>query len=187
MVTIACLLSLLSPCWSQSSEVGCEALRDKWEQIFRNLKDTLDQIDQIQNTPVERIIRRPLVVQGPQTKTVARQISEALQIKEDMINEKRKACRELLELEEQAFGPYRDCLNDLRGAGKKEVEKVAKRRRSLLDKSVVALAEVREVEGRDTVTPYSQAWRGQDFYPRGGWPGYGYGPQPQYRGGWWGY
>lgn len=173
----------VSPCFSQSSEASCDALRDKWEQTLKGLKDKMDELAEIQNTPVERIIRRPLVVQGPQTKTVARQISEAMQIKEDMLNERRKICRELVDLEEQVFGPYRDCLNDLRGGGKKEAEKIAKKRRTVLDKTVVALAEVREVEGRDSAMPYSQAWRGQDFSRRGGgWQGY----QQQYRG-WWGY
>ncbi len=75
--------------------------------------------------------------------------------------------------EAELFTRLQECLKSDRTAKDKDVKNLAKMRQALIDKAVVATAEVREVEGRETVLPYSDAMR--DDYSRSVnnyWQGY---------------
>ncbi len=174
------ILVLSGPCLSQDD---CNPSRTKWEQLFQDLRVKVQEFATIQQTPVERVIQRPLVerVEG---KTIARQVSEGLQAKEDLINTKRQECRNMINLENQAFNEFQTCLQNSRGSKDKDTKNLAKKRQGLLEKAVITLSEVREVEGKEGALPYSESMQ-QDPYNRSvnnnHWQSY----QQMYRR-WWG-
>jgi hypothetical protein len=144
------------------SQEDCASSKAKWEQLFQDLRGKLQEFATIQQTPVERIIQRPLVerVEG---KTIARQVSEGLQAKEDLLNTKRQECRNVMNLENQAFNEFQGCLQNSRGSKDKDAKGLAKKRQSLIEKAVLALSEVREVEGKDGVLPYSESMQHEPY------------------------
>lgn len=173
------VFTLGAPCWAQED---CASSRAKWEQVFQDLRGKLQDFAAIQQTPVERIIQRPLVerVEG---KTIARQVAEGLQAKEDLLSAKRQECRKVMNLENQAFSEFQGCLQNSRGNKDKDSKNFAKKRQSLIEKAILALSEVREVEGKDGSLPYSESMQ-QDPNNRSAnnyWQNY----QQMYRR-WWG-
>jgi PBP1b-binding outer membrane lipoprotein LpoB len=171
---------LSGPCLSQDD---CSSSRTKWEQVSQELRLKIQEFATIQQTPVERVIQRPLVerVEG---KTIARQVSDGLQAKEDLLNTKRQECRNIMNLENQAFNEFQGCLQNSRGSKDKDAKNLAKKRQSLLEKAVITLSEVREVEGKEGTLPYSESMQ-QDPHNRSvnnnHWQSY----QQMYRR-WWG-
>ncbi len=111
-------------------------------------------------------------------------MSEGLQAKEDLLNTKRQECRNIMNLENQAFNEFQSCLQNSRGAKDKDAKNLAKKRQSLLEKTMITLSEVREVEGKEGTLPYSESMQ-QDPYNRSvnnnHWQSY----QQMYRR-WWG-
>jgi hypothetical protein len=179
--SIISLVALTSPpCFAQD---GCSSAQMRWEQIFQELRDKIQDYSTIQQASLERLTQRPLV-DRTERKTIARQISDAIHIKEEMLNGKRQECRSLLEQEAKAFAEFQRCGDNSRGLRNKEVKNLIKKRQAFVDKASVALTEVREVEGKDTGYPY-EAMRDQDPYRQSynnQWQNY----QQMYRG-WWGY
>jgi hypothetical protein len=180
--SVLLLLSFTAVCVAEDADSHCAVAKEKWEQIVQQLKENLKNYAAVQQTPVERIIQRP-VVERSSGKTIAKQVSEALQVKDEMLNAKRKECRNLINLENQAFSELQDC-----GKGKiakdKDLKNLVKTRQAFLEKAVVALAEVREVEGKETFSPYADAGNDPDPYNRSvnnRWQNY----QQMYRQ-WWG-
>lgn len=172
------------PALCQEKDPQCVALKDKWEKLHHELKEKLQGFVSIQQLPVDRIIQRPLVSNDP-AKTIARQIGDALQVKEDMLSEKRRDCFKLVDEENQLFEELQECLSSSRNAKNKDFGSLQKNRRALLDKMVMTLAEVREVEGKETILPYSEASGQGDPYRQSVnnyWQNY----QQMYRR-WWGY
>ncbi len=166
---------------SEETDPACAAHMAKWEQIMQDLQEKFNAYATIQHTPSERIVQRPLVEAG-QGKTIAKQISEALQAKDDLLSSKRKECRNVLDLESQAFDELRGCTENRKSSKNKDVGKLAKKRRGLVDKITLAISEVREVEGRDSGLVYNEGM--QDPYGRSlnsYWQNY----QQMYRR-WWG-
>jgi len=188
VLSLACILVssfviLLGPSVSYSQDSECASARAKWEQIFENLRAKLQEVSNIQQTPVERIIGRPIIERTGE-KTIARQVADALQVKEDLLNNKRKECRTLMNFEAQAFGEFQDCIQRFRASKEKDGKNLGKKRQALLDKAIVILSEVKEVEGKEGVLPYSEAMH-QDQYSRSVnnyWQNY----QNMYRR-WWGH
>jgi PBP1b-binding outer membrane lipoprotein LpoB len=161
----------------------CASSRAKWEQVSQDLRGRLQDFISVQQTPVERIIQKPLVerVEG---KSIARQVSEGLQAKEDLLNAKRQECRTVMTLENQAFNEYQSCLQNSRSSKDKDAKGIAKKRQGLIEKAILTLSEVREVEGKDTILPYSESMN-HDPYRRSVnnyWQSY----QQMYRK-WWGH
>ncbi len=134
----------------------CAATRERWEKLHQELKDKLHGYVSIQQQPVEKIIQRPLLTTAS-GKTIARQIAEALQVKEDLLAEKRLDCHKLMEAEKQAFEEVEQCMGPLRNSKDKLLVALEKNRKALLEKAVTTLAEVKEVEGRETILPYAEA------------------------------
>ncbi len=181
LLLIPAVLSLISVVPSQSENLGpnCDAIRDEWEQSANRLKDKVQEISSFQQTPAARLADRPSV-ESNSSKSIAKQVGDALQVKENVLSHKRNECKEIMNQENQLFNKLQECLKNGRTKDK-EVKNLAKRRQALIDKAVVAAVEVREVEGRETVLPYSEA---RDDYSRSVnnyWQGY----QQMYRG--WGY
>jgi hypothetical protein len=180
--SIISFVALISPpCFAQDG--GCSSAQMRWEQIFQELRDKIQDYSTIQQASLERLTQRP-IVDRTEGKTIARQISEAIQIKENMLNGKRKECRSLLDQEAKAFAEFQRCGNNSRGLREKEIKNLMKKRQAFVDKAAVALSEVREVEGKETGLPY-EAMRDQDPYRQSynnQWQNY----QQMYRG-WWGY
>jgi len=167
---------------ADDADYRCAVAKEKWEQIFQDLKDKLQNYATIQQTSVERIVQRPIIDRNSD-KTIAKQVSDALQVKEEMLNARRKECRNLLNLENQAFGDLQECMGR-KGTKEKDVKNLVKNRQSFVDKAVIALAEVREVEGKETFMPYADGGYDHDPYRRSvnnQWQGY----QQMYRQ-WWG-
>jgi hypothetical protein len=182
-VSLVTFLGMSTMCRAQDGEASCLAAKEHWEKVLQELKDKVNDYATVYQTPVERITQRP-IIEKTEGKTIARQISEALQVKEDLLNAKRKECRGLLEAETQAFSDFQSCLVSGKSVKDKEVKNLAKKRQSVLEKALLAISEVREVEGQDTSVPYSEAMRDQDPYRRSVnnyWQSY----QQMYRR-WWG-
>jgi hypothetical protein len=159
-------------------------LKDKWERLHQELKEKLHGFVSIQQLPVDRIIQRPLVSDN-QGKTIAKQIGDALQVKEDLLGEKRRDCLKIIDEENQVFEELQECTSASRNTKNKDFASLQKNRRALLDKIVMTLAEVKEVEGRETILPYSEAASQGDPYRQSVnnyWQNY----QQMYRR-WWGY
>ncbi len=167
---------------AQGPDSDCAQLKDKWEQLYSEMKEKVDGFSAVEQTPIEQVIKKPLIDPN-EHKTIAAQISEALKVKEDLLAGQRKELRNLLNTENKVFGELQRCLQMDKSAKRKDAGNILKKRRALLDKVVITVAEVKEIEGRETVMPYSEA-SGQDQYRRSvnnQWPNY----QDSRR--WWGY
>lgn len=186
LAVVSILFSLVAstPCRSEGQDSDCASVLQKWEGICRDLTAKLHEFSAVQDTPVERITQRPLL-QGGGDRTIARRISDALQVKEEILKTKREECQALLNLEGQAFSALQgQCQNGKNGLGK-DAKKLIKQRNALVERVTVTIADVREVEGRDAGLPYSAGVRGQPDYgqgPNNYWQSY----QQMYRR-WWGY
>lgn len=161
-----------------AQESECSSSRTRWEQALQDLKAKLQDFSTIQQSPVERISQRP--DDASQGKTIAKQIADLLQIKEDILNSKRKECRNIMAQEEKEFSDLQSCIQSSRMKDK-DVKNLIKKRQALIEKAAVALAEVKEVEGKETAMPYAETM--QDPYSRSAnyWQNY----QQMYRR-WWG-
>jgi hypothetical protein len=176
------VVALSPPCLSQDGD--CSSAKVRWEQLFQEVRDTIQDYSTIQQASLQRLTQRP-IVERTERKTIARQISEAIQIKEEMLNGKRKECRRVLDLEERAFAEFQRCADNGRGSKDKDVKNLIKKRQAFVEKAAIAISEVREVEGADTSLPYVEAMRDQDPYRQSfnnQWQNY----QQMYRR-WWGY
>lgn len=174
-------LSFLGLSWALSQNGDCSAQRARWEALFQDLRTKLHDFQTIQQTHVEKIVQKPLIDRSD-TKSIARQVSEALQVKEELLAAKRKECGSLLTLEAEAFSALQDCAQSARD---REFKNIAKKRQGVIDKGQLSISEVQEVEGKDTIIPYSDAMNDQDPYARSVnnyWQNY----QQMYRR-WWGH
>ncbi|MDQ1238969.1 MAG: hypothetical protein QG577_1154 [Thermodesulfobacteriota bacterium] len=186
-VSFCLLLTILggaNPGLCQEKDSQCMVLKDKWERLHQELKEKLHGFVSIQQLPVDRIIQRPLVSDN-QGKTIAKQIGDALQVKEDLLGEKRRDCLKIIDEENQVFEELQECTSASKNTKNKDFSSLQKNRRAVLDKIVMTLAEVKEVEGRETILPYSEAASQGDPYRQSVnnyWQNY----QQMYRR-WWGY
>ncbi len=184
-ILILCIfltLSVKGSAVAQGPSSDCAQLKDRWEQLYSEMKEKVDGFSALEQTPLERIIKRPVINPNEQ-KTIAAQVSEALQIKEDLLAGQRKEIRNLMNTESKVFGELQHSIQMDKSVKHKDAGNILKKRKALLDKAIVTVAEVKEVEGRETVMPYSEA-SGQDQYRRSvnnQWPNY----QDTRR--WWGY
>lgn len=164
LLLILVSLSLISvvPSQSENLDPSCGAIRDDWEQSMNRLKDKVQEISSVQQASAPTLANKPSA-ESNLSKTIAKQVGDALQVKENILSHKRNECKEIMNQEQQLFAKLQECLKDGRTTKDKDVKTLAKRRQALIDKAVVASAEVREVEGRETVLPYSEA---RDDYSR---------------------
>jgi len=151
--------------FSQDPNSACGSLRIKWEQTHQEFKDKVSAYLTLQQTPVERIANRPLVVSATD-KPIAKQISDGLQIKETLLSDKRKECRTVMQLENQLFEQLQECVTNSKSNKNKEFGALSKKRSSFVEKASVTISDVKEVEGQDTMSPYNEAMGGQDPYRR---------------------
>lgn len=172
-------LGLVMPCHSQDADSQCEGLKSKWERTIQDLNVTLQEYEEAQRCPLEKIVGRPLV-DFSAGKTIARQISEAIQAKESLLNAKRDLCRDILNRESQAYGELELCVRS-KGVDRqgKFLKKIEKNRKHIVEKARLAIVAVRAVEGHDT-NVYSQAYQA----PQGQYNGYWQQYQQMYRGYW---
>jgi hypothetical protein len=184
-LALVLLVALASPCLSQGTDAACSAAIDRWGSLYQQLEHKLAEFSTLQQARVESVVQHPLFQQGS-GKTIAKQISDALQAKEELLNAKRRECREMLASEERSFAQLQECIGNGKESRNKDAKKLLKQRNALLEKAGVVLAEVKEVEGKDSGMPYTEAMRGQPDYGRGvansQWQNY----QQMYRR-WWGY
>jgi hypothetical protein len=182
-VFLALTLSLISvPVYSENED--CPAAIAKWEQAYQELRNKLQEFGTIAQTPVDRIVQRPLIQTG-NDKTIAGQVAEALGVKENLLTEKRKECRTLMNLENQIFNDIQECVQNAKGSKDKDFKNFTKKRQTLLEKAVLALAEVKEVEGKETALSYADPYRDPNDPNRSAnnyWQSY----QQMYRR-WWGH
>ncbi|MBM3301550.1 MAG: hypothetical protein FJY85_16560 [Deltaproteobacteria bacterium] len=179
--SVMALVGLGAACAAADQDSQCVAVRTRWETLVQNLKDRLQELEEIQKTSLQKIIQRPLVQNPSGGKTIARQIAEAIEAKERFLAAKREECRSIVNAENQIFAEFEQCLQQSPAARKDDrVKKIEKQRRQLLDKAQIAITEIRAVEGQNTAIPYSQAYQGP-YRPDGGyWQQY----QQMYRGYW---
>lgn len=152
------------PVCAQEVDPQCVPIKNKWEQSYQEIKDRLDKFSSLEQTSVEKVIKKPLVsaIKG---KTIAAQVSEALGEKEELLKTIRKETRNLLASENKYFNELQQCSQAVKSSKNKDFANIVKKRKALMDKVVVCLSEVKEVEGKETVMPYTEAY-GQDAYRR---------------------
>lgn len=154
------------PCYSQETGPGCASVVGPWEQVYRDLKAKLAELKSLEQAPASRFINKPLV--DPQAdKTIARQVSEALEAKEALLETRRKECQYLVELEKTLFSKAEPCLQSADAAAKrsknaKNSGRNIKERNSLVNEAAMVMVNVKEVDGKE------------QFYPEEG----GYPPNP---------
>jgi hypothetical protein len=140
---------------------------DRWEQLVQELEQKLSGYESVRRTPVTKIIQGPLVdraVEAP----IAKQVSEAIKIKDELLTQKRTECRKVLNLENQAFGEMESCLETRKSSERNKVKRLIKRRKRIVQKARITIADVREVEGKSYFPQYVDSWRNQsNFYGRG--------------------
>jgi len=163
IVSFAIFPVLITPCRSETADAGCGAVRDRWEKSLQELKDKIQEVSTIQETPSTKLAEKPLVDLG-KSASIAKQVGDILQTKEDILSRKRRECREIMTLEDQVFNELQECLKNGKNTKDKDTKNLTRRRQALIDKAVIAVAEVREVEGKQTVLPYAE--NVQDDYRR---------------------
>jgi hypothetical protein len=126
------------------------------------LKDKIQEISAVQQTSAARLAD-PALIESSTSKTIAKQIGDALQVKENILSRKKRECKEVMNQEEQLFNELLECTQGGKNSKDKDVKNLVKKRQALIEKAVITVAEVREVEGRETVMPYSEA---RDDYSR---------------------
>ena len=158
------LLIHVVPVSAQEVDPQCMPLKSRWEQAYQEIKDRLDKFNALEQTPVEKITNKPLV-SATKGKTIAAQVSEGLAEKEELLKSIRKETRNLMGSENKLFNELQQCSQSVKSSKNKDFSNIVKKRKALLDKALVCLTEVREVEGKETVMPYTEA-SGQDAYRR---------------------
>ena len=103
---------------AQIPDSDCAELKDKWEQLYSEMKEKVDGFSAVEQTPIEQIIKKPLIDPN-EHKTIAAQISEALKVTGYLLAGQRKELRNLLNTENKVFGELQRCL---------QMDKSAKRR-----------------------------------------------------------
>ena len=149
---------------AQAAGSDCSQLKTQWEEMYQELKNKADAFAAVEQLPIERIIKKP-IVNPNESKTIAAQVSSALQLKEDLLTAQRTEIRSLISSETRIFNELQSCIQADKSSKNKDINAISKKRRALLDRLNVTLAEVKEVEGRETVMPYSEA-AGYDQYRR---------------------
>jgi erythromycin esterase-like protein len=180
LLPLALILIVIGPgAWAQPREDSCTDAGTKWERVVKDLNDKLGEYNALRDRPVERIVERPLV-NGQSGKSMAKQISEAVQAKEKLLAEKRQECSDLLGQEADAFEAFQRCMETMDNSQKRSAKRMIEKREKLLRNVQVTIAEVREVEGKNHYSNYADPWRDQwNYYNRGGgWQDY----QRMYRG-----
>lgn len=152
------------PVSAQEVDTQCMPIKGRWEQAYQEIKDRLDKFNALEQTPVEKITNKPLV-SATRGKTIAAQVSDGLAEKEELLKSIRKETRNLLGSENRLFSELQQCAQSVKSSKNKDFSSIVKKRKALLDKALVCLTEVREVEGKETVMPYTEA-SGQDAYRR---------------------
>lgn len=154
------VLCLGARCLAEDPDKRCDAVQDRWEKLMSDLKNKLKDYEGLRRTPLQQIVRHPLV-DSSAGKTIAKQISEAIQVKEDLLGAKRKECLSILNLESSAFREFEQCFHDGQAtkSDRRHFKKIDRQRRALIDKVYTSISEVRAVEGSETVLPYSQAYQ----------------------------
>ncbi len=174
------LFGLITPSQSRDAESRCDAVQEKWERVIQDLAGTLHQYEEIQRTPLQKILGRE-IVDFSTGKTIAKQIADAIQVKEELLSAKRKQCQDLLNVEKRVFDELDDCFrkSDSDKQGNRLIKKIEKNRKSVVDKAKLAIVEVRAVEGQDSAS-YSQAYQSPYGRDQGYWHQY----QQMYQGYW---
>ncbi len=155
------VLSLTPVCWgpahAEDPAVQCESIVSKWEQVYREMKTKLGDLQSLEQAPVSRFIEGPLVVERSD-KPIAAQISAAVEAKEAALEARRKECRYVMELEGTLFEQAQGCVAQTevsarRGKQNRGPSRIIKERQHLISAGTVALANVREVEGKEQYYP----------------------------------
>jgi hypothetical protein len=141
-----------SACGQESERICSEAI-EQWEDVAQILENKIRQFDSIKRTPAARIIGKA-VVKRRSTKTIAMQVSEALQAKEAVLDKKRDECRTVLGKEEQAFTTVSRCLDNGKSSEKRMLKRLKRNRSKLIKKTLISIAEVKEVKGSEDYAYY---------------------------------
>ncbi|MEW6533854.1 MAG: hypothetical protein AB1473_23695 [Thermodesulfobacteriota bacterium] len=163
-VMVVCTLFLMAVGSPSGAEgpVSCSTALQKWDTIMDGVEKKLQEYQILQQTPLEQIIRKPLVDRN-ENKTIARQISEAIQAKEELLAERRKECLTLLNQEKDLFDQVERCSKG-DSARDREFRRLEKKRQRLVGRAVMLVAEVREVQGREDYAQYADYSRQQNYY-----------------------
>jgi hypothetical protein len=166
-LTLVIAVGNTTPVLSQDTQSDCYVAMDRWEQLVQELEDQLSGYESVRRTPVTQIIQGPLVDRRVNA-TIAEQVSHAIKVKEKLLDQKRTECRKVLNLENQAFHAMEACLESNRGSEKHKIKRLKSKRKKMIKKARITIAEVREVEGKTFYPQYVDSWRNQsNFYGRG--------------------
>jgi len=162
IAVFALLLTVVAPPCGAEAPVSCSTALQKWDTVMDVVEKKLQEYQVLQQTSLEQVVRRPLVDRN-ENKTIARQISEAIQAKEELLAQKRKECLTLLNQEKDLFDHVERCSKG-DSAGDREFRRLEKKRQRLVSRAVVLVAEVREVQGQEDYAHYADYSRQQNYY-----------------------
>jgi len=146
------------PGFAEKKASACSEVKNQWEQSVAELKEALRELKSLRKTPVGKIIDRPIVLRSS-SKTIAQQVSEALQAKEIVLDRRREKCEKALGREKEGFQQLEVCLTEASTSKKgRKLSRLTNKRRRMIDNAVALLSKVREVEGRAFVPSYADVW-----------------------------
>ncbi len=161
IATVVLAAGQLTVAVAKDVESGCDASRVRWEDTVKDLKSRISEYKAIKETPLNRVTGHALVSKDAD-KSIARQIEEAIQEKEELLSKKRRECYKALTQENEAFSVFRQCYGEAGGKNRRAVKRLDSKRLKLIKQTQIDLAEVREVEGKERHYPqYVDYWRGQ--------------------------
>ena len=157
IVMSALLIGILPFCcnlaYTQQSQDTCEKVFEKWKDLTQNLQSKIKQFDSLQRAPARKIVGKPIVKRSS-SKTIATQVAEALHAKEAVLSKKRDECRKLLGKEERVFTSVSKCLSKDMSLKKSELKRLERSRSNLIKKTLITIAEVKEVKGSEDYAFY---------------------------------
>ncbi|MFC1834194.1 hypothetical protein ACFL2Q_05605 [Thermodesulfobacteriota bacterium] len=172
--TLVTLPWLVVPGYCADNESACAACTDRWKALVGEVSKTLKLYKEVKDSPLGRIVKGPLVDRNS-GKTIAEQIAGAIRIKEEMLKEKREIVRKAIKLEQPAFTQLESCLKDGDRKQKRALKRLTRERKRLIKRSVITIAEVQAVEGREQYSRYvdsSQQYYGGNGGGNGYWNAY---------------
>ncbi len=163
LIAIVIVSGLVVPGWTADDKTICAEAENRWEQALHDLKQAVADFEKLRETPVAKIIQRPIVDRAVE-KSIAAQVSDAMEAKEKLLDEKRESCRSMMTAEEQAFNALDRCMAEAGEAKGRDFRRLTRKRERVVKSVRVKIALVREVEGKDDYSYYADSWRNPNNY-----------------------
>ena len=168
---VTCLTVLVlfwSLAYGKTAKNPCSETIERWNAAKQELEAKLDQFEKLERTPASNIVG-DRVVKRSSPETIAQQVSEALQAKEAVLGKLRDSCRNAVEKQEKAFAAASQCLSAQGSSQRRSLRSLQRNHAGVVKKSLITIAEVKEVRGKEDYAFYYDPNRGGN-YPLAGGP-----------------